>query len=193
MLMFATLFAAQSSVDAKHFIAGGGRYSLTLNTSEISVTFQFLGVLKGLPDAIAPAIETDIQTTIRCPGCSPPLRILTSGTEVDIFDVVANSQHQHSITMTGNMLSRLVRGEEPNHRHLTEIVHFQVNALDAALPGAGKDAMTLRLDYRETDSIAPIIKKNFSDLVTCDKGVCSLRLEGVLTEGEIESHTLGGD
>lgn len=55
------LLVPQVSVYAAHFIAGGGRYSLTSNMAETSVRFRFLGVLSGLPDMLVPVIETHIQ------------------------------------------------------------------------------------------------------------------------------------
>jgi len=190
----AILLAAQTAVYANHFIAGGGRYSITINTSEISVRYQFLGVLTGLPNTPTPVIETDIQCAILHPNSSMPFRLFISGTEVNPFTVVADSETQHTITITGKMLSKLVLGVEPDDQHLTEIVNFEVIAVDAALPGAGADSMTLRLDYRATEDTAPLLLDAFGpDLMVCNADVCTLTLTGVLTEGEIESHTTGGE
>jgi hypothetical protein len=193
-VLMAILFAAQTSVYANHFIAGGGHYSITSNTSEISVRCQFLGVLTGLPDAPTPVIETHIECAILPPGDPMPFRLFTSGTEVDLFTVVEDSDTQHTITITGKMLSKLVMGVAPDDQHFTEIVNFEVTAVDAAIPGAGTDSMTLRLDYHATDSTAPLLLDTLGpDLVTCNADLCALTLTGVLTEGEIESHTAGGD
>jgi hypothetical protein len=190
----AILLAVQTSVDANHFIAAGVRYSLASNMVEISVRCQFLGVLTGLPDAATPVIETDIQCAILHPANSMPFRLFISGTEVNPFTVVADSQTQHTITITGKMLSKLGLGVEPDDQHLTEIVNFEVIAVDAALPGAGVDSMTLRLDYRVTEDTAPLLLDAFGpDLMVCNADVCTLTLTGVLTEGEIESHTTGGE
>jgi hypothetical protein len=193
-IWMALLLAAQTSVYANHFIAGGGRYSVPMNTSEISVRCQFLGVLTGLPDAATPVIETHIQCAILPPDSPTPFRLFTSGTEVNPFTVVEDSETQHTITITGKMLSRFVSGVEPDDQHLTEIVSFEVNAVDAAFPGAGMDSMTLRLDYRATEDTAPLLLDAFGpDLMVCNADVCTLTLTGVLTEGEIESHTSGGE
>jgi hypothetical protein len=193
-VLTAILFAAQTPVDADHFIAGGGRYSVAMNTSEISVRCQFLGVLTGLPDTPTPVIETHIQCAILPPDSSMSFRLFTSGTEVNPFTVVADSETQHTITITGKMLSRFVSGVEPDDQHLTEIVDFEVNAVDAAFPGANVDSMTLRLEYRATEATAPLLSDAFGpELMVCDADICTLTLTGVLTEGEIESHTAGGE
>ena len=193
-VLMAILFATQTAVYANHFIAGGGRYSITMNTSEISVRCQFLGVLTGLPDTPTPVIETHVQCAILHPDSSTPFQLFISGTEVNPFTVVEDSETQHTITITGKVLSRFVSGVAPDDQHLTEIVNFEVIAVDAALPGAGVDSMTLRLDYRATDGTAPLLLDAFGpDLVSCNADVCKLTLTGVLTEGEIESHTSGGD
>jgi hypothetical protein len=194
MVLIAVLLATQTPVHANHFIAGGGRYAVTSNTSETSVRFQFLGVVTGLPVAAVPVIEPHIQFAILHPEGDKPFRLFTSGTELDPFTVVADSQNTHHINMTGNMLSRLVMGIEPDDQHLTEIVRFEVNAVDAALPGAGTDSITLRLDYSATGATVPILLETLGEnLVVCTADICSLTLTGVLTEGEIESHTAGGD
>jgi hypothetical protein len=65
---------------------------------------------------------------------------------------------------------------------------FEVNAVDTALPGAGMDSMTIRLDYRSTESTTRIWLQNLgAELVICNADIGTLTLSGVLTEGEIES------
>jgi hypothetical protein len=198
-VFIAVLLVTQASVYANHFIAGGGRYSLTSNMSEISVRFQFLGVVSGLPDTAVPVIETHIQWAIVHPGGSMPFRLFTSGTELDLFSVVADPPTidpptRHLITITGKMLSKLVLGVEPDDQHYTEIVDFTVDAVDANLPEAGSDSVTLILHYNATQRTASLLLETFgADLVTCNADICTLTLAGIMIEGEIESHTAGGE
>jgi hypothetical protein len=92
------------------------------------------------------------------------------------------------------VLSKFVMGVAPDDQHLTDIVNFEVIAVDAALPGEGTDSMTLRLDYRATEDTAPLLLDAFGPgLMVCNADICTLTLTGVLTEGEIESHTSGGE
>src|SRR5262245_52643812 len=158
-----------TSVYAFHFVAGGGIYSLTSNGSETSVQFQFLGV-KSLPppgELAIPLIPTTIQCTIVHKGESMSFRLFTSGTELDPFTVTEldpNSLRPRKITLTGEMLSRIVLGVEsgrlpfPEIAH-TEIAHFEVVGMDVAEPGAGRDSFTLTIDYSASKDIGPLLFK----------------------------------
>ena len=197
----AVLLVTQASVYAAHFIAGGGRYS-PINMSQVSVKFQFLGVKSRLTDPPVPVIDTHIQFTIVIPyedanGSTSYLRLFTSGTELDLFNVISDPPSppppdRHIITITGKMLSKLVWGIEPDDRHLTEIVDFTVGAKDEKLPEAVSDSLTLTLRYNETQPTASrLLEILGADLVDCNAGICTLTLEGIMIDGEIESHTAG--
>ena len=73
------LLVATTSVYANHFIAGGGRYSLTSKGSETSVRFRFLGVASSLTDGFAPVIQTTIKCTVVHKDGSMSFRLSTSG------------------------------------------------------------------------------------------------------------------
>jgi hypothetical protein len=98
---------------------------------------------------------------------------------------------RHIITITGKMLSKLVVGVEPNDRHLTEIVEFEVRAVDEKRSDPDDnplpESLTLTLRYDATQPTA----SRLADLVTCNAGICTLTLEGRMIDGEIESHTAG--
>ena len=199
----AILLVTQVSVYAAHFIAGGGRFSLTSNTSEAFVRFQFLGVLRVsdtgvLVDPVVPVIETHIQFAIVHPIGSMPFWLFTSGIEIDPFTVASDPPappppDRHIITITGRMLSKLVWGVEPDDHHLTEIVDFEVKVVDAKTE-ADTDFLTLILYYNENQPTARRLLETLGmDLVKCGAGICTVTLAGILTEGEIESHTTGGE
>ena len=202
-VFIAVLLVARASVYAAHFIAGGGRYS-PINMSQVSVKFQFLGVKSRLTDPPVPVIDTHIQFTIVIPyedanGSTSYLRLFTSGTELDLFNVISDPPSppppdRHIITITGKMLSKLVWGIEPDDQHLTEIVDFEVTAMDEKLPGASSDSLTLTLRYNATQPTASRLLEILGvDLVDCNAGICTLTLAGTTIEGEIESHTAGGE
>jgi hypothetical protein len=209
-VFIAILLVTQASVYANHFIAGGGRYS-PINMPQVSVKFQFLGV-KSRPDLTVPVIDTHIQFTIIIPyedtsGSTKYLRLFTSGTELDLFDVISDPPpppppppDRHIITITGKMLSKLVWDVEPDDQHLTEIVDFTVEARDEKAPEPGSEplpeSLTLTLQYRETpqrDTADWLLETLGADLVPCNAGICTLTLAGTMIEGEIESHTTGGE
>jgi hypothetical protein len=189
------LLATQLSAYANHFIAGGGKYSLTATTGETSVRFQFLGVASGLPDAFVPVIETEFQCVIVPAGETAPFRLFTSGTELDPFTIATDpTTGVHTITITGKLLSRFVVGIEPDHQHITEIVPFTAEGINMALPGAGLDSFTLTIQYSATQGAGPMLSQALGgNLVNCDAETCTLTVTGVLTEGEIEEHTAGGE
>jgi hypothetical protein len=188
------LLTTQLSAYANHFIAGGGKYAIIATTGETSVRFQFLGVVSILPDMIVPVIETELQSVIVHPGEIAPFRLFTSSTELDPFNVVADPVNGHIITITGNLLSRLVLGVEPDHQQITEIVHFDATGIDKAIPGAGIDSFTLAIQYSATQGAGPVLSQSLGpELVTCDTVTCTLTVTGTLAEGEIESHTAGGE
>jgi hypothetical protein len=212
-ICIAVLLVTQASVYARHFIAGGGRYSPT-NMSQISVKFQFVGVgFRPISDSdpIVPIIDTHIQFTIVIPyedtsGSISYLRLFTSGTELEPFTVVPeplppSSPDRHFITITGKMLSKLLWVVEPDEQHLTEIVDFQVEAVDEKRSDpAGNplpEFLTLTLHYRETpqlDTADRLLETlGGAGLVTCNAGICTLTLTGMTLEFEIESHTAGGE
>jgi hypothetical protein len=186
-----------TSVYAFHFIAGGGIYSLTSNGSETSVQFQFLGV-KSIPppgELAIPLIPTTIQCTVVHKGESMSFRLFTSGTELDL-----NSPRPRKVTLTGEMLSRIVLGVGSNNWHFpeiahTEIAHFEAVGMDVAEPGAGRDSFTLTIDYSASKDIGPLLFKALGpELVNCnaDADICTLTLTGTVT-GEVEGHTSGGE
>ena len=206
-VFIAILLVTQASVYANHFIAGGGRYSPD-NMPQVSVKFQFLGVKSRLIDPPVPVIDTHIQFTIVIPyedanGSTSYLRLFTSGTELDLFNVISDPPSppptdRHIITITGKMLSKLVLGVEPDNQHLTEIVDFTVEARDEKAPEPGSEplpeSLTLTLQYRETpqrDTADWLSETLGADLVPCNAGICTLTLEGIMIDGEIESHTAG--
>jgi hypothetical protein len=209
-VFIAILLVTQASVYANHFIAGGGRYSPD-NMPQVSVKFQFLGVgFRPVSDPIVPIIDTHIQFTIVIPyedtSGSIPFRLFTSGTELKPFTVdpvpptSPPPPDRHIITITGKMLSKLVLGVEPDNQHLTEIVDFTVEARDEKAPEPGSEplpeSLTLTLQYRETpqrDTADWLSETLGADLVPCNAGICTLTLAGMMIEGEIESHTAGGE
>jgi hypothetical protein len=177
--------------------------------SQVNVKFQFLGVLResdmDVPED--PIIDTHIQFTIVIPYPDTSgryLRLFTSGTELKPFDVVPvpptspPPPDRHIITITGKMLSKLVWDVEPDDQHLTEIVDFTVEARDEKAPEPGSEplpeSLTLTLQYRETpqmDTADWLLEILGADLVDCNAGICTLTLEGIMIDGEIESHTAG--
>jgi len=194
-----------TSVYAFHFIAGGGIYSLTSNGSETSVQFQFLGVKSiPLPGELAiPLIPTTIQCTVVHKGESMSFRLSTSGTELDPFTVTEldpNSSRPRKITLTGEMLSRIVLGVGSNNWHFPEIAHteiarFEAVGMDVEEPGAGRDSFTLTIDYSASKDIGPLLFKTLGpELVNCTANVdiCTLTLTGTVN-GEVEGHTSAGD
>lgn len=198
------LLVTQVSVYAAHFIAGGGRYSPD-NMSQVDVEFQFLGVgVRPVSDPIDPIIDTHIQFTIIHPSGSIPFRLFTSGTELKPFTVdpvpptSPPPPDRHIITITGKMLSKLVLGVEPDDQHLTEIVEFEVRAVDEKRSGPDgnplPESLTLTLHYDATqDTASRLLETLGADLVTCNADICTLTLAGMMIEGEIESHTAGGE
>jgi hypothetical protein len=194
-----------TSVYAFHFVAGGGIYSLTSNGSETSVQFQFLGV-KSIPppgELAIPLIPTTIQCTVVHKGESMSFRLFTSGTELDPFTVTEldlDSPRPRRVTLTGEMLSRIVLGVGSNNWHFpeiahTEIAHFEAVGMDVAEPGAGRDSFTLTIDYSASKDIGPLLFKTLGpELVNCTANVdiCTLTLTGTVN-GEVEGHTASGD
>ncbi|MDH3604912.1 MAG: hypothetical protein OEU26_35350 [Candidatus Tectomicrobia bacterium] len=199
-VFIAVLLVTQASVYAAHFIAGGGRYSPD-NMPQVSVRFQFLGVgVVPVSGPVVPIIETHIQFTIVHPSGSMPFRLFTSGAVIDPFTVVRvpptspPPPDRHIITITGNMLSKLVWGVEPDEQHLTEIVDFTVEAMDEKFPGAVSDSLTLTLRYNATQPTASRLSETLgAELVPCIDDICTLTLTGTMIEGEIESHTAGDE
>ena len=203
-VFIAVLLVTQVSVYADHFIAGGGRYSPD-NRPQVVVEFQFLGVgVRPVSDPIDPIIDTHIRFTIIHPSGSIPFRLFTSGTELKPFDVVPvpptspPPPDRHIITITGKMLSKLVLGVEPDDRHLTEIVEFEVRAMDEKRSDPDgnplPESLTLTLHYDATQDTASLLLETLgADLVTCNADICTLTLAGTTIEGEIESHTAGGE
>ena len=194
-----------TSVYAFHFIAGGGIYSLTSNGSETSVQFQFLGV-KSIPppgELAIPLIPTTIQCTVVHKGESMSFRLFTSGTELDPFTVTEldpDSLRPRKITLTGEMLSRIVLGggsDRPPFTEIahTEIAHFEAVGMDVAEPGAGRDSFSLTIDYSASKDIGPLLLKALgTEFVNCnaDADICTLTLTGTVN-GEVEGHTASGE
>ena len=202
-VFIAVFLVTQASVYAAHFIAGGGRYSPD-NMPQVSVKFQFLGVgSRPVSDPIVPIIDTHIQFTIIHPSGSIPFRLFTSGTELKPFMVEpvppsSPPPDRHIITITGKMLSKLVLGVEPDDQHLTEIVDFEVEAKDEKRSDPDgnplPESLTLTLHYDATqDTASRLLETLGADLVTCNADICTLTLAGTTIEGEIESHTAGGE
>jgi hypothetical protein len=202
-VFIAVFLVTQASVYANHFIAGGGRYSPD-NMPQVNVEFQFLGVgVRPVSDPIVPIIDTHIQFVIIHPSGSIPFRLFTSGTELKPFDVKPEpppppSPDRHIITITGKMLSKLVLGVEPDDQHLTEIVEFEVRAMDEKRSDPDgnplPESLTLTLHYDATqDTASRLLETLGADLVTCNADICTLTLAGTTIEGEIESHTAGGE
>jgi len=130
-------------------------------------------------------------------------RLFTSGTELDPFTVTEldlDSPRPRKITLTGEMLSRIVLGVESDLRPFTEIAHteiarFEAVGMDVAEPGAGQDSFTLTIDYSASKDIGPLLFKALGpDLVNCTANVdiCTLTLTGTVN-GEVEGHTSAGD
>ena len=194
-----------TSVYAFHFIAGGGIYSLTSNGSETSVRFQFLGV-KSIPppgELAIPLIPTTIQCTVVHKGESMSFQLFTSGTELDLFTVTEldpNSLRPRKITLTGEMLSRIVLGVGSDRQPFpeiahTEIAHFEAVGMDVAEPGAGRDSFSLTIDYSASKDIGPLLFKALGpELVNCTANVdiCTLTLTGTVN-GEVEGHNASGE
>jgi hypothetical protein len=192
-----------TSVYAFHFVAGGGIYSLTSNGSETSVQFQFLGVKSiPLPGELAiPIIPTTIQCTVVHKGESMSFRLFTSGTELDPFTVTEldpDSPRPRRVTLTGEMLSRIVLEVGSDRRPFTEIAHteiahFEAVGMDVTEPGAGRDFFTLTIDYNASKDIGPLLFKALgTELVNCNTDTCTLTVTGTVN-GEVEGHTSGGD
>jgi hypothetical protein len=173
---------------------------------QVSVKFQFLGVKSRLTDPPVPVIDTHIQFTIvissEDTSGSIPFRLFTSGTELEPFMVVPDPPtsppppDRHLITITGKMLSKLVLGVEPDDQHLTEIVDFEVHAMDEKRSDPDgnplPESLTLTLRYNETQPTASrLLEILGADLVDCNAGICTVTLEGIMIDGEIESHTAG--
>jgi hypothetical protein len=99
------------------------------------------------------------------------------------------------------MLSKLVLGIEPDDQHLTEIVDFKVEAKDEKAPESGSkplpESRSWILQYRETPQLGTTADWLLATLgetqVPCNAGICTLTLTGTMIEGEIESHTAGGE
>jgi hypothetical protein len=192
-----------TSVYAFHFVAGGGIYSLTSNGSETSVQFQFLGV-KSIPppgELAIPLIPTTIQCTVVHKGESMSFRLFTSGTELDPFTVTEldpDVPRPRRVTLTGEMLSRIVLGVGSDRRPFTEIAHteiahFEAVGMDVAEPGAGQDSFTLTIDYSASKDIGPLLFKALgTELVNCNADTCTLTVTGTVN-GEVEGHTAAGE
>lgn len=194
-----SLLVTMTSVYANHFIAGGGKYSLASEGSETSVRFQFLGIASSLTDVFVPVIQTTIRCTVVHKGKAMPFRLFTSGTELDPFLVKkldSREQFPRSVTITGKILSKMVVGVGSERQHLTEIAPFEAVGVDIAIPGAGKDSFTLTIHYSASQDIGPLLLKALgAELVNCnaDLNTCTLTVTGILTDGEIEGHTTGGE
>jgi hypothetical protein len=193
-LCVGSLLGTLTSASADHFMAGGGRYSLTSNTSETAVRFGFLGVASSRSETFVPVIQTTIRCTIAHQGASESFRLFMSGTELEPFTVERTAAGAHRVTITGRMRTQLVLRVGPEPQRFTEIATFRAVGLDVALPGAGRDAFTLTLRYSARRDIGPLLLEALgAELVTCNADTCTLRVTGTLTDGEIEGHTSGGE
>jgi hypothetical protein len=125
------------------------------------------------------------------------------GTELDPFTVTEldlNSPRPRRVTLTGEMLSRIVLGVGSDNWHFpeithTEIPHFEAVGMDVAEPGAGRDSFTLTIDYSASKDIGPLLFKALgTELVNCnaDADICTLTVTGTVN-GEVEGHTSAGD
>jgi hypothetical protein len=81
-----------------------------------------------------------------------------------------------------------------DRRLFTEIAPFEAVGVDAQIPGTGQDSFTLTVRYSASRDIGPLLLGALGDeRVTCDAATCTLTLTGILTDGEIEGHTAGGE
>jgi hypothetical protein len=184
------LLATLTSAHANHFIAGGGRYSLT---AETSVRFQFLGVASSLSPKFVPVIPTQIQCTVVHAGGDTSFRLFMSGRELDPFTVIEIKGSAHRITITGTMRSQLIWGEGADRQRFIETAPFEAVGVDAAIPGAGRDSFALTIRYEESGDIGPLLSEALgAERVPCSAGTCTLTVTGTLEDGEIEGHTAGG-
>jgi hypothetical protein len=195
------LLVAMTSVYADHFAAGGGKYSLTSDSSETSVRFQFLGVASSssVTDGFVPVIQTTIKCTVVHKRGDISFRLFASGADFVPFMVKRlkpPKEFPRSVTFTGKMLSKLVVGAGPDRRQFTEIAPFEAVGVDVTIPGAGKDSFTLKIDYSANQDIAPMLLEVLgTKLVNCktDADICTLTVTGTLTDGENEVHTASGE
>ena len=136
------LLATLTSAYANHFVAGGGRYSLTSERSETSVQFQFLGVESSLSDEFVPVIPTQIECTVVHTGADTSFQLFMSGRKLNPFTVTQITESAHEIMISGTMRSQLVLGEGSDRQRFIETAPFEAVGVDAAIPGAGRDSFT---------------------------------------------------
>jgi hypothetical protein len=188
------LLVTLTSVYANHFAAGGVKYSPP-SDSETSVQCQFLGV----KSSVSPGefvVPMTIQCTVVHEGGATPFQLYTSGMDLPFTVERLNPPEPfpRSVTITGQMLSKLVVGVGADQPPFTEMAPFEAVGVDAAIPGAGKDAFTLTIHYSASQDTGPLLFKALgAELVTCNADTCTLTVTGTLTDGEIEGHTASGD
>jgi hypothetical protein len=190
------LLVTLTSVYANHIIAGGVIYSPTSDLSETSVQCQFFGV----KSSVTPGefvVPTTIQCTVMHQGESRSLSLSTFGTALNPFTVEnlnPPAEFPRRVTITGRMLSQLVVGVGTDRQQFTEIApSFTAAGEDVADPGVGQDSFTLTIDYDESLHIGPLLSEALGDaLVTCNGDICTLTVAGTLKDGDVTSHTTGG-
>lgn len=194
-----SLLVTLSAVSANHFIAGGVLYAPTRNLSETAVQCRFLGVKsRRVPGKfVTPAT---IQCTLMHQEGSTLLELLLSGTALEPFDIVEGTPEvgYHTLTLRGQMRSLLVREREDEQRRMTELASFEAVGITIApgnVPGPGADPESLRLTlvYSARRDIGPLLARVLPDLVRCDPRACTVVLAGPVIDGEMESHTAGGE
>jgi hypothetical protein len=130
-------------------------------------------------------------------GESRSLSLSTFGTALNPFTVEnlnPPAEFPRRVTITGRMLSQLVVGVGTDRQQFTEIApSFTAAGEDVADPGVGQDSFTLTIDYDESLHIGPLLSEALGDaLVTCNGDICTLTVAGTLKDGDVTSHTTGG-
>lgn len=197
------LLGPVSSVSADHFLAGGVLYAPTSDPSETTVQCRFLGV----KSRVAPGTfvtPTTIQCTVVHYDGPKSFKLSLSGTALEPFDIVKGVpvSGYHTFTLRGQMRSLLVRdGEGDGQRRMTERATLEAVGITIAPgtvpgPGAAPESLSLTLVYSARKDIGPLLAKVLGPpLATCDRSAatCTVTLAGPVIDGEMESHTTGGE
>jgi hypothetical protein len=191
------LLATLTSVYAAHIAAGGGTYTVTSDTIA-----QFHFTVAARPSQRSPSIPvTTVKVEVKVvhEGDSTSFELFTFSTAIGFFNIETKEEEGidiDTVTIKGELLSKLVLGEGPDSEHFTESAPFEAVGVDRETPGAGSDSFALTIHYSALQDlgIGPQLKSILPEgFVNCGVEFCTVTFAGTVERGEIVAHSAGGD
>jgi hypothetical protein len=164
------LLATLTSVYAFHTFHGGGRYFI--DPPGIFAEFQLN------PHSVHVKVAQKDDST--------SFQMVAVSKTIDDFEIPST---EHTVTITGEMISITVLQAGPETQIFTETVPFTVYGEDNDSTGTDPDFFSLTVEYSASQAQGQLFEPLFG---TCDTGTCTITFAGQVVRGNLFIHTSGG-